>query len=215
MKISQITPAELVPNPWNTNVCSPEAIEKITASLKRHGWVKPVIARQLADGSLQILGGQHRVEVAMTMGLKTVPVVDLGTMDDTRAKEIGLIDNARYGSDDADSLAELLDDLGGAAVVGEFLPFSDEELAALSTSVDIDLDDLGLKGDDDAPPEREKRPAKTHQMMRFKVPLEDADLVTEIIEEIQAEQGFEDGDSLTNAGDALVWLVSQLKEAGQ
>jgi ParB-like chromosome segregation protein Spo0J len=190
-------------------------MERLTESLRRHGWVKPALARE-TDAGLEILGGQHRIEAAIVLGNTTVPVLNLGPMPDERAKEIGLIDNARYGSDDADALAEIIEELGGADIVSEFLPFSDAELAALATEVSYDdLDDMIDGKLDEAGEKTEEKPErkpKTHTIMRFKVSIEDEDLVRNLIEEIKQEQEFVDEDDLTNAGDALVYLANQLKE---
>lgn len=217
MQLQHIPPDHLLPNPWNTNRVSAEGMEKLARSLQRNGWVKPVIARDL-DGTLQILGGQHRVEAALDLGMSTVPVLNLGVMEDGRAKEIGLIDNARYGADDASELAELIADLGGAKEIGEFLPFTDAELAALGTVIeDDDIDDL-LDGDEDqdkTKPDPTTKPQKTHQTMRMKVPVEDADMVSELLGEIMSDQGFTESDSLTNAGDALVFMAIKYREAMQ
>jgi ParB family chromosome partitioning protein len=45
--------------------------------------------------------------------------------------------------------------------------------------------------------------------MRFKVPVQDADAITDLIEKIMTDQNFTEADSLTNAGDALVWLSQE------
>lgn len=212
MFLQNVNPAELSPNPWNTNQVGPDNMERLTASLERHGWVKPVLARRTDDG-LQILGGQHRVEAAISLGHDTVPVIILEDVSDDRAKEIGLIDNARYGEDDAIGLSELLSELGGAGQMAEFLPISDAELAMLGTQMDEDdIDDL--LGETDTRPDPEpSRPVKTHQVMRFKVPLADVDEVTEFFERIMREQGFTESDSLTNAGDALTWAAHRFAHA--
>lgn len=213
MNLQHINPKDLRPNPWNTNSVPPDAMEKLVASLERHGWVRPVLARKNGP-SLEILGGQHRVEAAKELGHETVPVIVLENVSDDRAKEIGLIDNARYGEDDANGLASLMEELGGVMKMAEFLPIGEAEIAALSTEfTDDDIENL-LSDDDknDKDPEEEvKKPTKTHQIMRFKVPIGDADEVKDVFDKIMSDQGFEDQDSLTNAGDALVWLVKDMQ----
>lgn len=212
MNHQDVDPRDLKPNPWNTNVVNPENMLKLATSLERFGWVRPILTRSLPDGSLEILGGEHRAETAISLGHETVPVIILDGIDDRRAKEIGLIDNARYGADDATGLASLLEELGGHDVVA-YLPFSDEELATLTTTIDIDLDSLGFEKPEAEPDD--KRPPKTHTVMRFKVPIEDADDVANLISRIQSEQGFTESDSLTNAGDALTWLSDSYSKGGR
>ena len=48
--------------------------------------------------------------------------------------------------------------------------------------------------------------------MRFKVPIEDAEFVTALIERTRKTQRFTDEDSLTNAGNALVHLLKGLRD---
>lgn len=211
LKMQDVAVEKLVPNPWNTNTVTPENELKIEASLKRFGMFRPIIARQLDDGSLQILGGQHRWEVASKrLGWKTVPVVNLGTVDTQKAKEIGLVDNGRYGDDDALALAELLKGLGDVDDLLSFLPYSGDDIETLFASSSIALDDLDLPDDTGAPVELPTKPTQTHQIMRFKVPMEDADFVQKLIESTMKSQGFTGDDSMTNAGHALIHLLKSL-----
>tara|TARA_R110000851_G_scaffold59347_11_gene137440 strand:- start:25605 stop:26249 length:645 start_codon:yes stop_codon:yes gene_type:complete len=208
MDLQHIDPADLRPNPWNTNSVPPDAQEKLKASLERHGWIKPVLARRNGAG-LEILGGQHRVEAAKDLGHETVPVLVLENVTDVRAKEIGLIDNARYGEDNANDLAKLMEELGGVMEMSQFLPIGDAEIAALSTEFDDDIIENLLEDKADEKDKEEPAPkaTRTHQIMRFKVPIEDADQVKDKFDKIMEDQGFTEGDSLSNVGDALVWLM--------
>ena len=209
--LREVDPRTLVANPWNVNVVSPDNEAKIEASIDRHGLFKPIIARTLPDGRLEILGGQHRTEAAIRKGIGSVPVIDLGEISVERAKEISLIDNGRYGVDDAFKLSELLSDLGSHDELSSFLPFSQTELESIFTSTSIALEDIELPEDDEEPiPMPSASKVQSHQVMRFKVPVEDAADVMEAIEEVMKAQGFTEQDSLSNAGDALVWIVNNL-----
>lgn len=183
--------------------------------MNRLGVFKPVIVRTLEDGTLQILGGEHRAEIAASNGLPTVPVINLGVIDDIKAKEISLVDNGRYGADDSHKLAELLDELGGVDEIISFTPYSDVELNAIFSTKSIDIDELDLD-DEELPALEESMPAaskiQTHQIMRFKVPVEDAEDVEMMINTVMKAQKLEEADSLTNAGDALVWLINKYKD---
>lgn len=208
-KLVMLSPEDLTPNRWNTNVVSPEGEQKLEASIERVGMFKPVLVRELNDGTLEILGGQHRSEAARRMGIETIPVINLGKVSDDRAKEISLLDNGRYGSDDALQLAELLESLGGISELSSFMPFSDSEFDSIFSSVNIALDDLDLPDSDDIITPKEK-PIQTHSIMRFKVPVDDVEGITKLIEQVIKTQKFTESDSLENAGDALVHLL--LKE---
>lgn len=205
----ELPPSLLKPNPWNTNVVAPAEEAKIEESIKRLGMFKPVIVRTLADGSYQILGGAHRRDVAMRLGLETVPVINVGAIDDQKAKEIGLVDNARYGNDDTLRLAKLLDGMGSPEDLSTFLPYTDADFASIFSSVNIELDDLDIPDDDAAPtPLPKEAVVQTHQIMRFKVPVEDVGTITDLIEKTMKAQRFTEDDSLTNAGAALVHLLT-------
>ncbi len=211
IKVETLAPERLSPNPWNTNVVSPENQHKLEESVKRFGMFKPIVVREV-DGALEIIGGQHRWEAARSLKLAEIPVVNLGRVSDKKAKEIGLVDNGRYGADDTLQLAELLEDIGvGAEELSSFMPYSESDFASIFSSVNISLDDLDLPDDDEVPTSAAPKPAQTHQVVRFKVPVDDVSVVTDLIERTMKEQRFTDEDSLSNAGNALVHLLSQLK----
>lgn len=215
----QVNPAELRPNPWNSNIVSPENEAKLDASMKELGIFKPVLVREIANAlggtALEIIGGEHRAQSAVRLGMPQVPAFNLGPIDDVTAKKIGLADNARYGVDDTLSLAALIDSLGDQDLTS-FLPYNEHDLAALSSAVSIDLDALGL-GEKDDPPEAksaaETKAPKTHTVIRFKVALGDSERISAIITKIQKAHSYTKADELTNAGDALVHLLLGETEA--
>lgn len=206
-----VSVGELRKNSWNSNQVSAENEAKIRASIQRNGLFKPVIVRQVeGEAGYEIVGGEHRWEQAIELGHTEVPVANLGEIDDRQAKEIGVIDNARYGIDDTLSLGEILKDIG-TDDLQDFLPYGDTDLSAIFSASDIALDDLEIdesfekdvenEREDDAPSEK---PAKTHTVMRFKCSLGDAERITALISRTQKEQSLNTADDLTNAGDALV-----------
>lgn len=213
-QVTLLPPESLVPNPWNTNVVSPDNEAKLEESIKRFGMFKPVVVRELADGTLQIIGGEHRAGAARRMGIKAIPVVNLGRIDDHKAKEISLVDNGRYGADDTLQLAELLEGLGNADELASFMPYSETDLASIFSSVNIALDDLDLDdAEETAPSLPKEKPIQTHAVMRFKVPVDDQGWIADLVEKTMKQQKFTEEDSLTNAGDALVYLLK--KAAGE
>ncbi|SER26523.1 ParB/RepB/Spo0J family partition protein/type I secretion C-terminal target domain (VC_A0849 subclass) [Faunimonas pinastri] len=205
-----LDPALLRANDWNTNFVSPENETKLDEAIKRFGFFKPIIVREVGD-DYEILGGEHRWESAQRLGLKEVPVMNLGPIDDQKAKEISLADNARYGADDTLSLADLLKDIGTADDLQQFLPYTDADITSIFSSVDIALDELELDENFDKSAEIEEPPAakapKTHTVMRFKVSIGDSERLTALIAQTQKRFGYTSSDDLTNAGDALIHLV--------
>ena len=210
--VGQANPKDLIPNDWNVNVMSPDNELKLERSITRVGMFKPVVVRQLEDGTLQIIGGEHRAAAAVRLGLKEIPFVNMGEVSDAKAKEVSVLDNARYGHDDALQLAELLEGLGSPEELSSFMPYTDSDIASIFSSVNIALDDLDLGDDDEVVPTlpREK-PIQTHQIMRFKIPVGDVKNITDMVERVMKSQKFVDADSLANVGDALVFILSQAK----
>jgi ParB family transcriptional regulator, chromosome partitioning protein len=211
MQFSKEPVSRLQPNPWNTNrITDPANAEKLRESLRRFGAFKPIIVRTLNGGQLEILGGEHRWIAAQEIGLKEVPVVNLGLVDDKRAKEIGLVDNGRYGEDDALGLQGLLKDLGEDVL--KFMPYSDTELKSIMEASAVSLDDLDSVVRGDLPDLNDVKAAPTSQVLRFKVPVEDVQWMSKMIEDEMKRQGFKDEDSLTNAGHALISLLKRLRD---
>lgn len=208
----EVSPDALRPNPWNTNHCSVENETRLENSLDRFdGLFKPILVREVAgvDG-YEILGGEHRWIVAKRRKLATVPIWNLGLIPETKAKEISIADNARYGADDTLALSELFKDLGESPeVIQSYLPYADVDIQSIFSATDIALDDLALDEEiaDAAPEPVAPKAPKTHSIMRFKVSIEDAERIAERIAATQRDYGYSSSDQLTNAGDALVHLL--------
>ncbi|AMB48286.1 ParB/RepB/Spo0J family partition protein [Methylobacterium sp. AMS5] len=212
-KALSLPPDRLVPNSWNTNHVSPENEAKLTASIRRLGLIESIVVRENGK-DLEILSGEHRVQICVQLKVPLIPVLNLGPISEDEAKQIGLVLNERYGSDDAIELAELLKGFGDGFDFQEILPWSNDDITQIFSSVDIALDKLDLdagesESDATSDPEEPKLPAapKTHRVMRFQVPEGDADKLAELIARTQKRQGFTAGSELQNAGDALVHLL--------
>lgn len=208
-----VDPRSLIPAPWNPNRATPEDQLKLDASIERLGMFKPVICRELPDGSLQILGGHWRCDSAIRLGWDSIPVVNLGTVSDERAKEITLVDNGRYGQDDAGLLADLLKELGTPQELAAFMPYDMIQLEAIAAASRIDLDTLGLDEEDDPAPEKKVKPPRTHEVMKFRVDVEDVGWIGDMVKAVVADEGLTDQDAMTAAGAALSILLNRLRDA--
>lgn len=214
VKYLTVSVDELRKNIFNSNKVSAQNEEKIRASIQRNGLFKPIIVRSVEGVSgYEIIGGEHRWEQAVELGYAEVPIADMGTISDAKAKEISVIDNARYGIDDTLMFADLLKDIGGLDEVSQFLPYGESDLSAIFNASTIALDDLGdvpeIEEPEAALEEKTLKPAKTHTIMRFKASLGDAERITALIARTQKAQGFTTGDDLTNAGDAITFLLGE------
>lgn len=215
LEIQYLNPNLLHPNKFNPNRQTPEEEEKLMNSVERFDFFKPIIVRQLDDGKLEILGGEHRWKVAVKKKIAEVPVVNLGTIDDKTAKEICITDNQRMGHDDNIALAEVLGDLDIDELL-KFTSYSEQDIAGIFSSVEIDLGDLGLDEEDDKEEIQlpATRVAQTSVFQRYKVPIGDAEMIEKVIETIMKREGFTDEDSLSNAGHALAYLCQRFKHEG-
>lgn len=212
-KLMSVDPSKLERNPWNPNVVNPANEDKLKASMVELGQFKPIIVRQKSNGTLEILGGEHRNDQAVRMGLKSIQVYNLGTITDDLAKKISLADNAQYGENDFASLSELMKSIENAEGLADIMPITAEEIHSMISHEALNLDDINLDPDSSDDMEGLDIPqgVKTHNIVRFKVAIEDmADLML-VIKRIQSEQSFNQADQLTNAGDALVWLINEYK----
>lgn len=216
METIQINPKDLKFSPWNVNSVSPENMEKLKESLRRNGVFRPIVAREV-DGELQVIAGEHTTLAAIELGLETIPVHNLGPITEVKAKEISIIDNQHYGVEDAFGLGTLLQEID--INPADFLPFSDRELTNIFAASKIDLDSLEIPDDSaeslipDYDPEASMARAPIDsQVMRFKVPIKDAEFVQRTIEAIIKRQGLKQTDSLAAAGDALVYLCNNRGE---
>ena len=215
IEIEHLSPDLLFPNPWNSNRVGPDMEARLEASLKEFGFVKPVLCRRLASGALQIIGGEHRVRKAQEMGLESVPVVVLENINDARAKALGIADNGRYGEDDTLKLSAILGDIDAELLAA--LPYDEQDLAGIFSSAAINLDDLGFSdhddNDDTLPALDAPRATITHELMRFKVPIEDRARIEALIKHVIKSKGFaSEQDSMIQAGMALVVIVDAAKD---
>lgn len=214
-EILHLNPKLLHFNPWNSNEVSEENMEKLKKSILELGFNSSVIVRQveIAHGEyiFQVLGGQHRVKAAIELGFEEIPLINVGIIPDSKAKTITLADNSRYGADNSFKLASILEELRVTTEnITSILPLQDKDLQVMMKAVKIDLDTLEIP--EEMPPpvleERAERPAKTHEILSFKLPMRDAEMIRRLIEKTIKEQELDDGCSEDKilAGNALSFI---------
>lgn len=215
MDIVYIDPTTLKKNPWNPNVVDPINQMKLETSIRKEGIKRPVVVRELDNGELEIIGGQHRTQAAIALALEVVPVINRGRISDALAKKETLIDNFRYGTDDVFRFSELLQDpdLGSAAELLASMPIDEEELAGYfahlsAEKIEVEID--SILGDDDESETIDlgaTTPTRTHQIIRFRVSIDDAAKIGELLKKVRATNGYTEADDMTNDGDALVHVL--------
>lgn len=84
---------KIVPNPDQPRTqFKKEEIEELAASIEKDGLLQPILVRQMADGTYQIIAGERRWQASRAAGLKKVPV-RIKEADDDQALELALIEN--------------------------------------------------------------------------------------------------------------------------
>jgi ParB-like chromosome segregation protein Spo0J len=201
MELKNISPFELQANPWNSNRVDRDNFEKLKKSLQSLSCFKPVVARELSDGSLQILGGYHRNEAAKELGFPTVPVVIIGKLDDDRAKEISLVDNTRYGQDDAEALAKLLDSFETDLL---------EEILPEASVLDIpETADALARLDEELKATREAE--DDFKVLKFRLSNEKAEEVESLLMSEARRLNFKYPDGYFNLNEALHFVIERYK----
>lgn len=128
---------ELTPHDKNPRTHSKRQIKQIAKSIKRFGFVNPV----LLDKDGNILAGHGRIEAAKSLGLASVPALDIGAMSDAERRAYIVADNR---------LAELAgwdSELLGLELEAILKAMSDFDIGAIGFD-DGELDALLSAGDD-------------------------------------------------------------------
>lgn len=192
MELKNINPFDLKGNSWNSNRVDRENFEKLKKSLENLDCFKPVLVRETDDG-YEILGGFHRNEAAKELGFPLVPVLNLGRIDDSRAKEISLIDNTRYGQDDSEALAKLLDSFE-TELLEEILP--DAPVVEIPETADaLAKLDEELK--------RVKETEEDYKVLKFRLESDKAKEIESILSKIAFEKNIRYPDGYANFSEAL------------
>lgn len=102
---------ELTPFPGNAKRGN---VDQIRASLRRNGQYRSLVVREIPNGPLIVLAGNHTLQALAAEGYETARC-EIVHCDDNTARRINLADNrtAELGTYDNDALAELLSYLDG------------------------------------------------------------------------------------------------------
>lgn len=88
LPLAQLTPFERQPRRY----FDPDKLEKIVASVKKHGILEPLLVRPKPDGLYEVVAGGRRFKAAAIAGLSEAPVV-IRELSDEEAFEIALLEN--------------------------------------------------------------------------------------------------------------------------
>ncbi len=91
--IRNIPVTKVDPNPNQPRLAMDKAgMVDLTASVKEHGVLQPILVRPLSDGRYQLIAGERRWRAARGAGLDSIPAL-IEDIDDETALEISVIEN--------------------------------------------------------------------------------------------------------------------------
>jgi ParB-like chromosome segregation protein Spo0J len=118
---------------WNANVVPRATLEKVRRSIEEFGFVENLVARPHPDevGALEVLSGNHRLEILIEMMVEEAPVVVLELGDGDARILAQALNRTRGRTDDPDAYAGMLETV--LAEVGikralEFLPETESSI---------------------------------------------------------------------------------------
>ncbi len=133
LTVEEVSIDLLRPDPANPRRISESELDSLTRSLRRFGFVQPVLARK---GDRTVIGGHQRLAAARRLGLTSVPVIWLD-LSVEQSRLLGLALNRISGSWDEQLLARLLADLGSSPTIDLTLSgFGEDEIRDLLRSLE-------------------------------------------------------------------------------
>lgn len=111
LKVGQLKPGKYQPRSHMDEA----ALNELAASIKAQGVIQPILARELGDGSFEIIAGERRWRAAQIAGLSLVPVL-VRKVEDNAALAMALIENIQR-----ENLNPLEEAVGIQRLIDEFL----------------------------------------------------------------------------------------------
>ena len=91
-QVLQVNIDDIIPNRFQPRVAFDEkGLNELSASIKEHGIIQPLVLRKLGD-KYEIIAGERRYKAATMAGLTTVPAV-ISNIDDNKSAEVALVEN--------------------------------------------------------------------------------------------------------------------------
>jgi ParB family chromosome partitioning protein len=111
LRVDQLKPGKYQPRSHMDEA----ALNELAASIKSQGVIQPILTRQIADGSYEIIAGERRWRAAKLAGLTLVPVL-VRKVEDNAALAMALIENIQR-----ENLNPLEEAIGIQRLIDEFL----------------------------------------------------------------------------------------------
>ena len=111
LKVTQLKPGKYQPR----SHMDEGALNELAASIKSQGVIQPILTREMADGTFEIIAGERRWRAAQLAGLDFVPVL-VRKVEDNAALAMALIENIQR-----ENLNPLEEAVGIQRLIDEFL----------------------------------------------------------------------------------------------
>jgi ParB-like chromosome segregation protein Spo0J len=137
----------LIPYGRNPRTHSEEQVAQIAASIREFGFTNPV----LVDGGNGVIAGHGRLEAARSLGLETVPCVELAGLTEKQKRAYVIADNkiAINGSWSEDLLRLELTELKELGADLDLTGFDPMEIADITLGKDVDFKEYDESAADD------------------------------------------------------------------
>ena len=114
--VRQIAVDRITPNPKQPRIAAdPAALDDLTASIREHGVLQPILVRPLERGRFEIVAGERRWRAVTALALALIPAI-IEEMSDEQAIEIAVIENLQRENlsplDEAAIFARMTSELG-------------------------------------------------------------------------------------------------------
>ena len=141
MQVVDLPVRSIAPADWNPNHMGGLMVEKLRGSIRRFGWVVPLVVRELAPGRYETIGGAQRLGIAQELELDQVPCVVVDA-NDIEAWLLGQCLNRIAGEDDLGLKAELIRELLGSMPQEEVIKLLPETADSLNALASLGQEDL-------------------------------------------------------------------------
>ena len=92
--IEMISIENIIPNRFQPRLTFDEdGLNELSASIKEHGIIQPLVLRKLGD-KYEIIAGERRYKAATMAGFTEVPAI-ISNLNDNESAEVALIENVQ------------------------------------------------------------------------------------------------------------------------
>ncbi len=141
MKGEMVPLSRLRKAPWNYKTNNHTLTAKLARNIERNGQVENLVVRNLPDGSLEIVNGNHRFDALEALGKEYAWVLNLGDITEIQAKRVAIeLNETHFANDEtvlAHRLRELMKDFSLEDLTAT-LPYDEAELKATMDTLSLD-----------------------------------------------------------------------------